>query len=307
MRQPRPLPPRHELVNAFEFEEVARMMLAPEVFSSIAGSDRAAFDRVTLRPRMCIPVLDMNLTVDLFGDAHFTPILVGPVADQRRFHRDGELATVRGASAAKAGVIVSGRSSAPIADVAREAKVPLWFAVDADGGAAARSQAAAGVAAGGKAVCISAASRVDWRAIDQIRNSMSGTPLILKGITAVADAKSAVERGIHGIVVSNEGGEKTAAAPIAVLPSIVDTVDGKAVVIASGSFRRGSDILKALILGARAVLVARPVMWALAAYGADGVQTLLELLQADLARQIGAIGVANLQGLTRSHLKIHSR
>ena len=91
------------------------------------------------------------------------------------------------------------------------------------------------------------------------------------------------------------------------LPSIADRVRGKAAVLADGNFRRGSDILKALILGAQAVVVARPVMWGLAAYGADGVRAVLEMLQSDLGRQFGAIGASNAAKLTRDMVRIHRR
>jgi isopentenyl diphosphate isomerase/L-lactate dehydrogenase-like FMN-dependent dehydrogenase len=307
MRQSRRLPPPYELVNAFEFEDVAKLTLTPEVYSTIAGSDRTAFDRMTLRPRMCIPVLDMDLTVELLGDAHFTPILVGPVADQRRYHRDGELATIRGAAAAKTSVIASDRSSVPIADIAHEAKTPLWYSVSAAAGATARTQAGAAVSAGCRVVCITTGARIDWRAVDRIRGGINAR-IVLKGVTSGADARTAVERGIHGIIVSNDdASDRSASAPITALPSVVESVAGKAVVMVGGNFRRGSDILKALILGAQGVLVARPVMWALAGYGADGVQTLLELLQSDLGRHIGALGVSTIRGLTRNHLRIHSR
>ena len=96
-------------------------------------------------------------------------------------------------------------------------------------------------------------------------------------------------------------------APIDVLAPIVDAVGGKAAVIVDGSFRRGAEVVKALALGARAVLVARPVMWGLAAYGADGVQTIVEMLQSDLGRHMGALGTPNLAALNRNFVKIHRR
>src|SRR5687767_3398717 len=123
-----------------------------------------------------------------------------------------------------------------------------------------------------------------------------------------ADARAAIEQGVQGIVVSDHGGAAAgAAAPIDVLPAIADAVNGRAVVLVDGSFRRGTDILKALILGAHAVLVARPVMWGLAGYGADGVQSVIELLQTSLGRNMAMIGAPNLKSLTRRMVKIHAR
>ena len=109
------LAPRAELVNSLEYEEQARLKLAPAVYSLVSGGDRAAFDRITLRPRLLVPTLDMDLSVTLFGDTLFAPIVVGPIGNQRRFHADGELATVKGASAARAVTVVSSHSSIPLA------------------------------------------------------------------------------------------------------------------------------------------------------------------------------------------------
>jgi len=94
-------------------------------------------------------------------------------------------------------------------------------------------------------------------------------PVVLKGVMSPEDALSAVKRGIQGIVVSNGGKVDAGRMPVDALPSIVDAVGRDIPVLVDGSFRRGTDVIKALALGARAVLVGRPVMWGLAAYGAD--------------------------------------
>jgi 4-hydroxymandelate oxidase len=97
------------------------------------------------------------------------------------------------------------------------------------------------------------------------------------------------------------------ASPIEVLPAIAATVAGKVPILIDGSFRRGSDIMKALALGARAVMIGRPVLWGLAAYGSAGVQTILEMLQTELARDMAMSGKPNLKSLDASAVKIHSR
>jgi isopentenyl diphosphate isomerase/L-lactate dehydrogenase-like FMN-dependent dehydrogenase len=315
-------PPLEGLINVLEFEDVAKLVLPPAVYSTIAGSDRTAFDRITMHPRLLVPMLDLDLSVDLFGDAHFTPILVGPVSDQRQYHSDAEVGTVRGASAAKASVVVSHRSSVPIADVAAHSKTPFWFSVYADGTAASRTQVEHAIGAGCKVICIASPSgRLDWKAVDHIRQGVTA-PIVIKGVMTTADAQTAVAQGARGIVVSSfrSGGAFLSAgasakaeapperlAPIEVLPAIVDAVDGKATVLVDGSFRRGSDIIKALALGAQGVLLARPIMWALAGYGAEGVRVMIEMLQNDLARHMGALGAENLKSLNRSFLRIHRR
>jgi 4-hydroxymandelate oxidase len=96
------------------------------------------------------------------------------------------------------------------------------------------------------------------------------------------------------------------AAPIEVLPAIAEAVAGKAPILIDGSFRRGADILKALALGARAVMLGRPALWALAAYGSAGVQAVLELLQTELARDMAMCGKPNLKSLDPALVKIHA-
>jgi isopentenyl diphosphate isomerase/L-lactate dehydrogenase-like FMN-dependent dehydrogenase len=308
-------PPLNELVNVLEFEDVARQALAPAAFERVAGSDRTAFDRMTLRPRMCIPTLDLDLTVQLFGEPHFTPILVGPAGNQRQFHREGELATVRGAGAAKAGVILSSATSVPIADLATEAKTPLWYAVSSDANSETAATIRRAIDAGCRAVCISVArsgsrtpaasmSRSEWSAIERLRKQ-ADVPVLIKGVLTPQDATTAIGQGVKGLIVSSHGATPAGVAAIEVLSSIVDAAGGHAVVLADGSFRRGTDIVKALILGARGVLVARPVMWGLAAYGADGVQAVVEMLQSDLGRHMGALGASRIDSLHRTFIKVH--
>lgn len=304
------LAPRTELVLVREFEDSARFVLPGPVFSTIAGGDHRAFARITVRPRVMIPTLDMDLSVEILGTRLPTPILVGPVSDQRRYHADAELATARGASAGKAAMVVSSRSSVPIERVAAEAKTPLWFQADAEPGAKARIDRA--VAAGCKAVCVTlgavnsqAEFRPDWAAIAELRRGI-GVPVLVKGILAPAEAEAAVRSGVQGIIVSGHG-RPGAPASITALPPVLDAVGGRVPVLVDGGFELGVDIFKALAFGARGVLVARPAMWGLAAYGADGVQSVLEMLQCDLGRAMAMCGNPTVPSLDRSRLRIHAR
>jgi len=95
------------------------------------------------------------------------------------------------------------------------------------------------------------------------------------------------------------------ASPMEVLPGIVDAVGGKIPILIDGSFRRGSDILMALALGATGVIIGRPVAWGLAAYGAPGVQHVMELLQSELARDMAMCGKVDLKAIDKSMVKVH--
>jgi 4-hydroxymandelate oxidase len=312
------LAPRDELVNTLEFEEEAKKKLAPATYALIAGGDRALMDRITLRPRMLSPTIDMDLSVTLFGEQHFTPILIAPMADQKRFHADGELATAKGAAAGKALMIVSSHSSVPLDQIAAAAKPSFWYQVFAGDGAA-KQQVQDAVKAGAKAVVITvgaapassgprvaSSSSINWSAVDAIRQGVS-VPVLVKGITTPSEATAALQHNVQGVIVSNYGGLVGANkdAMILALPAVVDAVGGKVPVLTDGSFRRGTDVLKALAFGAQGVLIGRPVMWGLAAYGDAGVQGVVEMLQTELARYMGMCGKANLKALGRDLVKVH--
>jgi 4-hydroxymandelate oxidase len=317
--------PRADLVNVLEFANVAERKLAATVFSSIGGSDRSFFDRITFRPRMMVPTTNLDLTTELFGEKMFAPIIAGPIAHQQSFHPDGELATIRGASAAKTVMVVSSESSVPLEKIAAEAKGPWWYQVYPEPDM--QSQIQQAVKAGCKAVCITVGApmrnlkgvpsparlaamkipAIDWKAVDQIRQS-AGVPVILKGIMAPEEADAAIKHGIQGIVVSDYGGllMRGVASSMEMLPSIADIVNKRVPIFIDGNFRRGSDIFKGLAFGATAVMIGRPVMWGLAAYGTEGVQGVLEMLQTELARDMCQCGKETLKAVDRSVVKLHS-
>jgi len=139
-----------------------------------------------------------------------------------------------------------------------------------------------------------------WDYIDWVRSATS-IPIILKGIVAPEDAEIAVKRGASGIVVSNHGGRQLdgVIGTLDALPDVVQAVGGKVPVLMDGGIRRGSDILKALSLGAKAVLVGRPPLWGLAAAGQPGVERVLWMLAAELKLSMGLAGQPSLSSITK--------
>ncbi len=135
--------------------------------------------------------------------------------------------------------------------------------------------------------------------------SWSDLPVLVKGLLTAEDAKLAVEHGADGIVVSNHGARYLSHCPstFEVLPEMVDAVAGKIPVLVDGGFRRGSDILKALALGADAVLVGRPPLWGLGGFGAAGAQRVLEILQAELRLAMSGCGVSSIAAIDRSLIR----
>ncbi len=144
-----------------------------------------------------------------------------------------------------------------------------------------------------------------WDTIDWLR-SITSLPILVKGILTAEDAHIALDRGADGIIVSNHGGRQLdgAVTSIEALPEIVEAVNGRCEVYVDGGIRRGTDVLKALALGARAVLVGRPILWGLAANGAEGVHSVLEILRAELELAMVLTGRPNLASIDRSLVKV---
>lgn len=142
-----------------------------------------------------------------------------------------------------------------------------------------------------------------WDDLAYLRECTS-MPLVLKGILHPDDAVTAVRVGVDGIIVSNHGGRQVdgAIAALDALPGVVDAVGGQIPVLFDSGIRRGADILKALALGARAVLLGRPYMWGLATGGEEGVREVLNRLFADFDLTMALSGYKNLQELNRSAL-----
>ena len=142
-----------------------------------------------------------------------------------------------------------------------------------------------------------------WHDLDELR-ALSPLPLVLKGIQTAEDAELACRHGVDAIIVSNHGGRQldAVAATAELLPEIVDAVGGRLEVYVDGGIRRGSDVVKALALGARAVLVGRPVLWGLAYGGEAGAHRVLELLRDEIELALALCGCTSPDDVTAAHL-----
>jgi 4-hydroxymandelate oxidase len=155
----------------------------------------------------------------------------------------------------------------------------------------------AGIDLGG--VSSTVVTNLNWDLIKRLRDLVK-VKLVLKGILAFEDAKLAADSGIDAIVVSNHGGrmEDSVSATIEVLPEIVDAVAGRIPVLVDSGFRRGSDIVKALAIGAKAVCIGRPYLWGLGAFGEPGVERVLAILRTETRNAMQQLGAPSVQDLT---------
>lgn len=140
-----------------------------------------------------------------------------------------------------------------------------------------------------------------WESLEWLRG-ITTLPIVVKGILSAEDAQRAVQYGAAGIAVSNHGGRQldTVLTSCDALPAIVDAVGGRAEVYVDGGIRRGTDVLKALAFGARAVMIGRPYLWALAVDGEDGVRRVLRLLREDLCLSMALAGTPTIAKISRA-------
>jgi isopentenyl diphosphate isomerase/L-lactate dehydrogenase-like FMN-dependent dehydrogenase len=302
--------------------------------------NREAFDWVGLVPRRLTDAGKIETASKLLGMALRFPMMIAPTARHVLYHPDAEAATHAGATAASnTPLIVSNVSTLPVEKIAAAASGPWWFQLYPQPGPDYNRQTLEKAqTAGCRAVVVTvdqqassyerslhdrnlaaaapgrAARRpgnpyrvpenrlwYEWKLFDELRQ-MVKVPLVAKGIVTAEDARLCLEHGIDAIYVSNHGGRSLDYGPstLEVLPEIADAVNGRVPVIIDSGIRRGSDILKALALGASAVGLGRVPLWGLAAYGPLGLQKVLEILQAELVQAMAAAGRPTLASIDRT-------
>ena len=346
------------LANLADFEPHAKARVTESAWAYLNGgaadeltlrANRAAWDAIKLHPRVLRDLAGGHTRVSLLGRELLHPVLLAPIAYQRLFHADGELAIAHAAAAQGAGVVLSAQASLPMEDIAAPMLAdpqagPLWFQLywrdDRDFmRALLRRIEAAGYQAlvltvdapvhgardrerrsGFKllddirAVNLGGIKRplnlqpgqsalfdglmpraATWAQVDWLR-AESKLPLLLKGLTHADDARDALARGVTGFVVSNHGGRTldTLPATAELLPPLRAALGPDVPLLVDGGIRRGTDVLKAIALGANAVLLGRAYVHALAASGALGVAHALRLLRDELEIAMALSGCKTL-------------
>jgi len=314
-----------------------------DFYAGGAGDERTlaenvrAFDRWLLRPRVLRGVGTADPSTTILGSRIAMPVLVAPWAFQRRAHPDGELATVRATARAGTIAVISSTAADHLEAIAAAgAGHPSWWQLYlyADVGRSAELIQRV-VASGFAAICwtvdlpvlgirhrdtrsgstvpvgldqeeLEYESALTWDHLGFIRDHAPGLPVLVKGILTAEDAVLAVEHGADGLVVSNHGGRQLdgVAPTLRVLPEVLAAVDAQVEVLLDSGIRRGSDIVKALCLGARAVLVGRAYAYGLGAAGVAGVTRAIEILREDVVRTMKLLGCSSVQELDRSFVEV---
>ncbi len=298
-----------------------------------------AYRKLQIRARRLVDVREIDTTVSLLGETHASPILLAPVGLQMAFHAKGELPTARAAAARNRRMIVSSVSNYSVGEIAAAGGTPVWFQLyptpdrEITRGLLRRAEQV-----GCRVVVLTVDtpvfgnreqggdtlqrllketrlgnyeglrrnepindSSMTWDMVGWLKSNCR-MQVVLKGIVTREDAELSVRHGADGIIVSNHGGrqEESNRATVDSLPEVVAVVEGRIPVLLDGGIRRGTDIFKALALGANAVCIGRPFCWGLAAWGQQGVERVLDLLHAELVRAMQLCGTPKRSDIVRS-------
>lgn len=354
-----------DAVNVFDFHAVAKQKLRPAHYGYMATgvdddatlrANREGFSQFQLRMRRLVDVRKIDMSTEVLGTKWDNPIALAPVASQKMYHPDGEIAVAKAAKAKGHLQILSTVATSSVEDVTEARGAPVWFQLyPTDVWNVTRALLKRAEAAGSPVVVLTvdllggrntetakrfakadyspcgvchepksgyvgyvkrkpmfdgldvsgvkqnSPSGLTWDYLRRVRETTS-MKIFVKGIVTREDAELCVEHGADGIIVSNHGGraEDSGRSTIECLPEITEGVSGRVPVLIDSGFRRGTDIFKALALGAQAVCIGRPYLWGLTAFGQAGVEAVLNILTSELELVMKQAGTTSVDQITRA-------
>ena len=333
---------REQFVSLQEIVHTARQKLPQALWDHLSGGadsettlrrNRLALDALALRQRVLVNVADIDITTSLLGQKLASPVFLAPVGGFLGMaHPEGAIPVARAALARGTTAFISTAAKPSIEAAQAAVSEPLIFQRYVRSGREWIEEIldrARG--AGYRALCVTAdrawygrrerdligranvregfgdpryQASIVWSDLVWMKERMQ-RPLIVKGIATAEDARLAVEHGADVVYVSNHGGRQLdhAEGSIEVLPEVVDAVAGRAEVLFDGGVLRGTDVIKALALGARAVGVGKLLGWSLAAGGQAGIERMLELLDVEIRTALGLMGVTSIAELNPSWVR----
>ncbi len=331
-----------EFLTLHEIIRAARLRLDQFAWDYLVGGtetettlarNRQALDSVAFRPRVLVDVSAIDLSARFFGLPVRLPVALAPVGSLESFEPGGGASVAAAAGAFGVPAFISSVTKPGLEASAAAGTGPKVFQLYVRGGEEFIDEhVRRAVDAGYDVFCITVDSAqysrrerdlakrfrkywnqnagmefqagVSWADIERFK-ARHRIGLILKGIATAEDARRACDLGVEGIYVSNHGGRQLDHCPGAldVLPEVVAAVAGRARVLVDGGFSRGSDVVKAIALGADTVVIGRLFVYGLAAAGIAGVCRVLELLEEEIRICLGLLGVTGFAGLDRSYLQ----
>ncbi len=329
------MPP--DFVSTEEIIQLARRRVHQGVWDYLVGGsesettlrrNRLAFDRLAFRPRVLRDVSSIDTSTTFLGHKLRIPVMLAPVGSLQVFDPEGGVAATR--AAAEYGImhVLSSVTEPALEETANCVDYPKMFQLYVHGDWGWIEDIIGRVVeADYKALCVTVdvqhysrrervmverwvqptrrrprdpywGAALTWDLMDRIR-ALAGLPFMIKGIATVEDALIAIDHGVDVIWVSNHGGRQLdhGLGSMDVLQEIVEAVDGRAEIVVDGGVLRGSDILKAVALGAKAVAIGKLQAWGLSAAGSDGVVRMLEILEDEMTSAMGLLGVTSMDEL----------
>jgi glycolate oxidase len=325
-----------------EIIQAARRNLAQGPWDYLVGGsesettmrrNRLAFDRLAFRPRVLVDVSGTDPSTTFLGHPMRIPVMLAPIGSLQVFAPDGGRASAQAADEFGTVHVVSSVTEPSLEEIAASTNGPKVFQLYVHGDWDwTRDLVGRAKQAGYAALCLTVdtarysrrerqmlsrwtpptrrrpwdpvhAASLTWEKMARIRE-FAGLPFILKGVATGEDALLAVEHGVDVIWVSNHGGRQLdhGLGAMDMLGGIVEAVDGRARIVLDGGIQRGSDVAKAVALGADAVAIGRLQAWGLAAAGREGVVRVLEILEDELAIAMALLGVTSVDRLAPAHI-----
>jgi isopentenyl diphosphate isomerase/L-lactate dehydrogenase-like FMN-dependent dehydrogenase len=327
-----------DFVTNEEVVQAARRRLAQGPWDYLVGGtesettmrrNRLAFDRLAFRPRVLVDVSSIDKSTTFLGHKLRIPVMLAPIGGLQNFDPEGGVAVARAADEFGTLQVVSSATLPTLEETAAATESPKIYQLYIRGDWEwTKEMIDRAKYAGYQGLCITVDSAiysrrerplisrwsvdstrnpqnrawqasVTWDSIDRMKD-YAGLPFMLKGIATAEDAALAVEHGVDVIWVSNHGGRQLdhGQGTMDMLPEIVDVAGGKAEIILDGGVLRGTDVLKAVALGARAVAIGKLQGWGLAADGKDGLVRVLEILEEEIRVSMGLLGITSIKQLS---------
>ncbi|HYC65860.1 MAG TPA: alpha-hydroxy acid oxidase [Reyranellaceae bacterium] len=327
----------HEIVKAAKIRLNANIwdyLIGGTETETTLRRNRVAIDSIAFRPRVLRDVSTIDPSSEIFGRRLRIPVLLAPVGSLESFDPGGGITVAKGAGAAEVGMLISSVTTIKLEDIVKGGGGPKIYQLYVRGNddwVADRVKQAMG--AGYDAFCITVDTQVysrrerdiakrfvkswrtaatgqdfqaafSWANFAKVRDKFPDVKFMLKGIATAEDAELACQHGVWGVYVSNHGGRQLdhGRGSMEVLPEVIDAVKRRARIVVDGSFSRGSDIVKAIAMGADWVGLGRLYCYGLASNGAAGIERIVELLEEEMKEAMGLLGVTSLRQLDRSYL-----